>query len=170
MDMQHKIFGITPTEPLQILRISIEQSLAEEKAKVAQSFIKVAQLQATSSTIETTAGPEVTTRIDYLTFNGIFHNNELSGISIPETEDDIWSIQLNFISEANGATASLIIPTKRHPDSQMRNNYYLQKIIDYLTEDRYPLQLTKDQIIVTLIELFSEMMGKEVLLSQEGGK
>ncbi|QWD69656.1 hypothetical protein [Polynucleobacter sp. UB-Siik-W21] len=169
MNTQHKIFGITPTEPLQILRLSIEQQLGTNKTVMSMNSIKAIQLQATSSISKTTSGTEVATRIDFLTLNGIFHNDELSGIGIPQTEDEHWIIQLNFISEVNTGKCSLIVPTKKYPAGQMQNNYFLQKIIDRFTEDRYPLQLKKDQIIAILVEVFSEMTGKDILLDKEGG-
>lgn len=168
MNTQYKIFGITPSEPLEILRLSIQQQQGEAKPAISISSLKAIQLQAFSSITGTSADPAVITRIEYLTLNGIFHNDELSGVGIPQTEDDLWIIQLNFIAGVNNRRASLIIPKKRYPDHQARNNYFLQKIIDRLTEDQYPLQLEREQIISILEEVFTEMTGKDFILGQKG--
>lgn len=170
MNKQHKVFGITPSEPLQILRISIEQPLDGSKTTILQSGIKVVQLQATSTTFQTTEGPEVSTEIDYLTANGIFHNDELSGIGIPQEEDDIWCMDFNFISTIQSNTASLIIPTKRYPEAnQARNNHHLQKVIDRFADGPYSLEMEKEKIIEILLDEFSEMTSNSVFPNKSKG-
>jgi hypothetical protein len=169
MDKQHKIFGITPAEPLQILRILITQLPVEDKVDVNLSLIRVLQMQATSLIIETRSGPEVTTRVDYLTPSGIFDNDALSGVGIAEEDDDISVIELNFILTRGEETASLIIPANKYSESQALNRRYLQKIIEHFAPDRYSLEVKRNEIVDFLLDVFGDMTGKKHRLETKGG-
>ena len=167
MDKQYKVYGITPSEPMQILRILIELQPGEDKAYINLSSIRVLQIQATSLIIETRSGPEVTTRVDYLTPSGIFHNDELSGVGIDSTEaeSEYSHMELNFIGSRGGDTISLIIPRNKYSENQPLNKKYLQKIIERFAPDGYALEEQKSVVIDTLLDIFSDMTNKDLRLN-----
>ena len=164
MNKQYKLFGITPSEPTLIMRISIEQELQEDKPRIEEVLIKVVQIQATSEVIETKNGPEANTRIDYLTGNGIFYNDELSGVSTATDEDESTCIKLNFITTKGSNTASLIIPNKSYSAEQVQHKRHLDLIVDHLAPERYSVEIDKDVIVNFLLEVFSKMAGNATYL------
>ncbi len=168
MDKQYKLFGITPSKPLQILRILVEQKFDETETRINLSSIRVLQIQATSEILKTISGPEATTRVEYLTTNGIFHADELSGVNIAEGDDDSSSIELNFITTSDDNTASLIIPTKKYLPTQAINDYYLQVLIDHFAPDRHSLEFAKEDITSFLLGVLSKMTGRDAFLDQDG--
>jgi len=161
MNKHYKIFGITPTEPTFIMQVLIEQEF-HEKARIEQALIKVVQIQATSEVVETKNGPEANTRIDYLTGNGIFYNDELSGLGIAADENEPTYIELNFVTTMGSNTAGLIIPKKSYPAEQSQNSQYLNSIIDHLAPERYSVEVDKDAIMDFLLEIFSKMTNKNI--------
>jgi hypothetical protein len=164
MNKHYKLFGITPTEPTFILRVLIEQEFGDGKVHIEQALIKVVQIQATSEVVETKNGPEANTRIDYLTGNGIFYTDELSGVGVAADEDESTYIELNFATTKDSNTASLIIPKKSYPTEQAKNSQYLNLIIDHLAPERYPVEVDKDVIMDFLLGVFSEMTGNNTYL------
>lgn len=164
MSKQTKIYGITPTAPTFILRVLIEQEFGAEEIQVKQSLIKVVQRQATSEIIETSHGPEVSTQIDYLTADGIFNIDELSGVGIATNDDEITYIELNFCTTESSDTASLIIPKKKYPAEEALKNKYLAKIIDHFAPERYTVEVKIDEIKPFLLEIFMQM-GRSYALS-----
>ena len=168
MNKQYKIFGITPYDSTLILRVLIEQHFGEEQVRVEQSLIRVIQIQATSKIIETNDGPEENTRINYLTANGIFYTNELSGLGIANNEDEATYIQLNFITTKDCKWASLIIPTKKNLAEEDPNNKYLNMIVEHLAPESYAIELKKEEIINFLLTVFSKMIDKNIFASQLG--
>lgn len=159
MKKQYKLFGITPTAPTFILRILIEREYGAEEMQVKQSLIKVVQRQATSEIIETSQGPEAITRIDYLTADGIFNTDELSGIGIATSVDEVTHIELNFCTTEGSDTASLIIPKKKYPDEDFLKNKYLVTIIDHFAPERYAVEVKIDEIKPFLLDIFLQMGG-----------
>ena len=164
MNKHHKLFGITPTEPTFIMRVLIEQEFQEDKPRIKQALIKVVQFQATSEVVETKNGPEANTRIDYLTGNGIFYNDELSGAGTASDEDESTYIELNFITAKSSNTASLIIPSKSYSAEQVQHKKYLDLIVDHFAPERYSVEIDKYVIMKFLLEVFSEMTGKNTNL------
>ncbi|MBT8521124.1 hypothetical protein G6737_01030 [Polynucleobacter paneuropaeus] len=165
MNKHYKLFGITPTEPTFIMQVLIEQEFHEEKARIKQELIKVVQIQATSEVVETKNGPEANTRIDYLTGNGIFYNDELSGLGTAADEDELTYIELNFVTTMGSNTASLIIPKKSYPAEQSQKSQYLNSIIDHLAPERYSVEVDKDAIMDFLLGVFSKMAGNAKYLN-----
>ncbi len=157
MSKQTKIYGITPTAPTFILRVLIEQEFGAEEIQVRQSLIKVVQRQATSQIIETRHGPEVTTRIDHLTEDGIFNIDELSGIGVATNVDEVTHIELNFCTTEGSDTASLIIPQKKYPTEEALKNKYLAKIVDHFAPERYAVEVKIDEIKPFLLGIFMQM-------------
>jgi hypothetical protein len=171
MSKQFKIFGITPSEPTFIMRVLIEQEFGDGKVHIEQVLIKVIQIQATSEIIDTKHGPEANTRIDYLTGNGIFCADELSGVGIAANEDESTFIELNFTMTKGSDTASLIIPKKNYPTEQAQNKKYLDLIIGHLAPERYSVEVDKEAIMTFLLGVFSGMTGNSTYLdSLEAGK
>lgn len=164
MNKHYKLFGITPTEPMFIMRVLIEQKFNSEEIQVKQSLIKVVQIQATSEIVETKSGPEANTRIDYLTADGIFNVDELSGIGIANDEDALTYIGLNFVTAKGSNTASLIIPNKTYPAEQSQNRQYFNLIIEHLAPDRYSEEVDKDVIMDYLLGVFWEITGNNTYL------
>lgn len=156
MNKQYKIFGITPTEPTIIMRVFIEKEFDEEKIHIEQAFIKVVQIQATSEVVETKYGPEANTRIDYLTGNGIFYNDELSGVGIAADEDKSTYIELNFVTTMGSNTASLILPRRDYPAGS-KSKKYLDMILEHLAPERYSVEVDKNVIMDFLLNVFSKM-------------
>lgn len=159
MKKQYKLFGITPTAPTFILRVLIEQEYGAEEIQVKQSLIKVVQRQATSEIIETNHGPEAITRIDYLTGDGIFNTDELSGVGFATNDDEVTHIELNFCTTEGSDTASLIVPKKKYPAEESLKNKYLAMIIDHFAPERYAVEVKIDEIKPFLLDIFLQMGG-----------
>jgi len=164
MKKQYKIFGITPSEPTFIMRVLIEQEFGKEKVHIKQTYIKVTQIQATSEIVDTKHGPEANTRIDYLTGNGIFYNDELSHVGIAVDEDETTCIELNFATTKDSNTANLIIPRKSYPTEQAQNSKYLNLIVDHFAPERYSVEVDKELIMGFLLEVISGMAGDNTYL------
>jgi hypothetical protein len=139
------------------MRVLVEQKFHEETVRIRQALIKVVQFQATSEVVETKNGQEANTSIDYLTGNGIFYNDELSGLGIAANEDELTYIELNFVTTMGSNTASLIIPKKSYPAEQSQNSQYLNSIIDHLAPERYSVEVDKNAIMGFLLGVFSKM-------------
>jgi hypothetical protein len=163
MNKHYKIFGITPTEPTYIMRVFIEQEFDDDKVHTEEAMIKVIQIQATSEVFDTEHGPEANTRIDYLTKNGIFPTDELSGVGIAADEDESTYIELNFSTSRNSNTASLILPKKIYPVVS-ESKKYLDMIFEYLAPEGYPVEVDKEEIVNFLLGVFSLMTGKNTFV------
>lgn len=162
MNKQTKIFGITPSAPTFIIRVLIEHEFGAEEVQVKQSLIKVVQRQATSEIIETSHGPEAITRIDYLTGDGIFNTDELSGVGIATNDDEAAHIEMNFCTTEGSDTASLILPKKKYPDEEFLKNKYLATIIDHFAPERYAVEVKIDEIKPFLLDIVLQMGGSYV--------
>jgi hypothetical protein len=165
MSKQTKIFGITPQEPTFIIRILIEQEFGSKEIQVKQSLIKVIQRQAISEIIETNHGPEVITQISYLTADGIFNTDELSGVGIATNDDEVTIIEMNFCTTEGSDTANLIIPKKKYRTEEPYKNKYLAKIIDHFAPERYAEEVKIEEIKPFLHSVFSQMSGNNDLPS-----
>lgn len=157
MKKQYKLFGITPTAPTFILRVLIEREYGAEEIQVKQSLIKVVQRQATSEIIDTSHGPEAITRIDYLTADGIFNTDELSGAGIATNDDEATHIEMNFCTTEGSDTASLILPNKKYLDEEFLKNKFLATIIDHFAPERYAVEVKIDEIKPFLLDIFLQM-------------
>lgn len=168
MNKHYKIFGITPTEPTYIMRVFIEQEFDEDKVHIEEAIIRVIQIQATSEVFETEHGPEANTRIDYLTKNGIFFTDELSGVGIAANEDESTYIELNLATTKGSNTASLILPNKNY-QAGSQSKKYLDMIFEYLAPEGYPVEVDKGEIVNFLLGVFSLMTGKNTFVDTIGG-
>jgi hypothetical protein len=171
MKKQYKSYGIHTPEPLEIVRIQIEQEFGKSNITTKIDIIRVLQTQAKTELvfIPGQAWPEEDTEIEFLTINGTFWNAGLSGVSEATNEDETSSIQLNFISARDSAALSLIPPKKTYPQHQKACNRILTQLIESMTSDGESVELEIDEVKDLMKLALCTMTGNYPLNDEEEG-
>lgn len=169
MKKHYKISDTSNSLPHQILRIKVEAAFGKTEAELLLTSIRVLGYQVITTIIESDHPPETLTVVKPHTINGTFDNEFFSGVCIARDQSEISSIELNFISITGSDTASLIIPSTEYSDYGSVERYYLNKLIDQLTQDRYSIELQKDMIIKIILDAFNQMTGVSNLINQDLG-
>lgn len=95
----------------------------------------------------------------YLTTGGVFDNESLSGIYLAQDEEDVSSMQLNFLC-TEGSDEGCLIPIDfrclQNSELYVRG---LSKIYDFMAPNRYPIQLHLGEILHHMQLTLGEMTG-----------
>jgi len=161
MSIKHKIFSINSANQLVIKRISIEQAFGQKEISVEITTIPVLQAQVLIEikNIPNQRLPELIEKPQYLTPGGVFDNESLSGTHLAEDEEDVSSMELNFLC-IEGSDEGCLIPVDfRYAQGQEICNHHLSKISDFLAPNRYPIQLHLGEILHHMQVILGEMTG-----------
>jgi hypothetical protein len=171
MKKQYKSHGILTPEPLEIVRIQIEQEFGKSNITTKIDRIRVLQPQAKTELvfIPGQSWPEEDTEIEFLTINGTFWNAGLSGVYEATNEDEMSSIQMNFISTPNSTTLSLIPPKKIYTQHQKVSNRILTQLIESMTSDGESVEIEIEEAKDLMKLALCTMTGNYPLNDEEEG-
>lgn len=171
MKKQYKSYPIKTSEPLEIVRIQVEQEFGKSNITIKIDVVKVLQTQAKTELkfIPGQAWPEEDTEIEFLTIKGTFWNAGLSGVYEATNEDETSSIQLNFISTPNSTALSLIPPKKIYPQHQKVSNRILKQLIESMTSDGESVELEIEEVKDLMKLVLCAMTGNYPLNDEEEG-
>ena len=161
MSLKHKIFSINSPQQLVIKHMLIEQAFGEKEISVEITTIPVLQAQALIEVryIQNQQWPELVEKLQYLTPGGIFDNESLSGIHLAQDEEDVSSMEFNFLC-IEGSDEGCLLPVDcRCAQGQEIYNRCLSKINDFMTPNRYPIQLHLSEALHHMQVTLGEMTG-----------
>lgn len=143
MKSTYKKISINTPQQQEIKHILIEQAHGEKEISVEITTVKVLHAQSLIKTIynQNNQFPELEAKVYYVTPGGVFDNDALSGIHLADDEEDVSSIELNFLC-TEGSNEGCLIPIDfQYPINQDIYNRCLSKLSDYMAPYRDPIQL-----------------------------